>query len=297
MEVITKIKQMQKRSDELRKEGKKIGFVPTMGTLHEGHLSLMRQAKLNNDVVIISIFVNPIQFVPGEDYQTYPRNFSRDEELAEKVGVDIIFYPEVEEMYPKKLLTFVEVEELTKRLCGRFRPRHFRGVTTVVAKLFNITKPHTTYFGQKDYQQALAIKRIIEDLNFDIEMIIMPIVRNKNGLALSSRNVYLNKEETKAALVLYKSLQQAKELLDSGEKQAKKIISEMNNLIITENLAQPQYIEIVDSQTLTPVELIEEEVLIALAVKIGKVRLIDNILWKNVIVNRRSRREKLIAHR
>jgi len=281
MEIITTIRQMQKRSDELRKEGKKIGFVPTMGALHEGHLSLMRQAKLDNDVVIISIFVNPIQFLPGEDYQTYPRNFSKDKELAEGVGVDIIFYPDVKEMYPEELLTFVEVEKLTQGLCGRFRPGHFRGVTTVVSKLFNITKPHTTYFGQKDYQQALVIKRMIEDLNFNIEFVMMPIIRDKDGLALSSRNAYLSNEERKAALVLSQSLQQAKELLDSGERQAEKIISRMNDLIKLEKLAKTQYVEIVDSKTLVPVKIIEKEILIALAVKIGKTRLIDNMLWRN----------------
>ncbi|MEW6097162.1 MAG: pantoate--beta-alanine ligase [bacterium] len=280
MEIITKIKQMQNRSDELRKEGKKIGFVPTMGALHEGHLSLMRQARIDNDIVIISIFVNPIQFVQGEDYQTYPRDFSKDEKLAEKVGVDIIFYPEVSEMYPRKLLTFVDVKELTQGLCGRFRPGHFLGVSTVVAKLFNITKPHRTYLGQKDYQQALVIKRMIEDLNFDLEIVVMPIVRDKNGLALSSRNTYLSDDERKAALVLSKSLQQANELLNSGQIEAKKIISEMNNLISTERLAKTQYIEIVDSQTLEPVEIIEKDILIALAVKIGKTRLIDNMLWR-----------------
>jgi len=279
MEVVTKIKQMQAISDSLRKEGKKIGFVPTMGALHKGHLSLMREAKLNNDVVIISIFVNPIQFGAGEDYQTYPRNFNKDKELAKNVGVDIIFYPEVEEMYPREILTFVEVKKLTEGLCGRFRPGHFQGVTTVVAKLFNITKPHTTYFGQKDYQQAVVIKRMIEDLNLDLEIIILPTIRDKDGLALSSRNAYLNKEERKSAVILYKSLQLAKQLLDLGERQTKEIIRQMNDLIKTEKLAQPQYLEIVDSQTLEPVEIVEKEVLIALAVKIGKTRLIDNMLW------------------
>jgi len=288
MEVVNKIKQMQTISDNLRKEGKKIGFVPTMGALHQGHLSLMQEAKLNNDVVIMSIFVNPIQFVAGENYQTYPRNFNQDAELAKNVGVDIIFYPEVEEMYPGKILTSVEVKKLTEGLCGRFRPGHFQGVTTVVTKLFNITKPHTTYFGQKDYQQALVIKRMIEDLNVDIELIIMPIIRDKDGLALSSRNAYLNQVERKSALILYKSLQLAKQFLDSGERQTKEIIGEMNNLIKTEKLAQPQYIEIVDSQTLEPVEIVEKEVLIALAVKIGKTRLIDNMLWKNEVINQRS---------
>lgn len=280
MEVITNIKQMQLKSDELKKAGKKIGFVPTMGALHNGHLSLMQQAKLDNDIVVISIFVNPIQFGQGEDYQTYPRDFSKDKELAEKSGVDIIFYPDVEEMYPVKPLTVVEVENLTQGLCGGFRPGHFRGVTTVVAKLFNIVKPQTTYFGQKDYQQAVVIKQMIKDLNFDIELVIMPTIRDKDGLALSSRNTYLNPIERKSALVLYQSLQLSKQLLDSGEKQAKKIISQMNDLIKEEKLIQPQYIEIVNSQTLEPVERIEKEVLIALAVKIGKTRLIDNILWR-----------------
>ncbi|MFH1562160.1 MAG: pantoate--beta-alanine ligase [Nitrospirota bacterium] len=277
MEVITKIKQMQEKSDELRCQGKKIGFVPTMGALHEGHLSLIRQARLENDVVVVSIFVNPIQFVQGEDYHTYPRDFSRDEELIKGVGVNIIFYPEVEEMYPGQSLTFVNVERLTEGLCGRFRPGHFQGVTTVVAKLFNIVKPHRTYFGQKDYQQVLVIKRMIEDLNFDLEIVIMPIVRAQDGLALSSRNTYLSEEERKAALVLSKSLQRAKELLESGERQAKRVISLMNDLIQAEKLAQVQYIEIVNSQTLEPVEIIENPVVIALAVKIGKTRLIDNM--------------------
>jgi pantoate--beta-alanine ligase len=251
-----------------------------MGALHEGHLSLIRQAKLDNDVVIISIFVNPIQFVQGEDYETYPRDFSKDKELAKKVGVDIIFYPDVKEMYPETLLTFVNVERLTEGLCGKFRPGHFRGVTTVVTKLFNIVKPHQSYFGQKDYQQALVIKRMIKDLNFDLKIVIMPIVRDKDGLALSSRNAYLNDKERKAALILYKSLQKAKELLDSGERQAKKIITEMNNLISTEKLAKTQYIEIVDNRTLNSVEVIEKEILIALAVTIGNARLIDNMLWR-----------------
>ncbi|MEW6619549.1 MAG: pantoate--beta-alanine ligase [bacterium] len=278
MELINKIKQMKERSDELRRQGKKIGFVPTMGALHEGHLSLMRQAKLKNDVVIISIFVNPIQFVEGEDYQTYPKDFICDVELAKKTGVDIIFYPKVEEMYPDKPLTFVNVEKLTRGLCGKFRPSHFQGVTTVVTKLFNIVNPHTSYFGQKDYQQALVIKQMIKDLNFDIELVIMPIVREKDGLALSSRNTYLNKEERKSALILYKSLHLAKKILDSGERLSRNIILAMQDLIQTEKLASIQYIEIVDSKTLEPVELIEKKVLIALAVKIGKTRLIDNIL-------------------
>lgn len=280
MEIITKIKQMQAKSDKLRKQGKRIGFVPTMGALHKGHLSLIRQASSENDVVIVSIFVNPIQFVSGEDYHTYPRDFQRDEKLAKKAGVNIIFYPVVEEMYPQELLTFVNVGRLNEGLCGKFRPGHFQGVATVVAKLFNIVKPHRTYFGQKDYQQAMIIKRMIEDLNFDLELVIMPIVRDKNGLALSSRNTYLSKKETKAALVLSKSLQVAKELLDSGERRSEKIISRMNDLIQAERLAEVQYLEIVACQTLEPVEIVEKEVLIALAVIIGKTRLIDNMLWE-----------------
>lgn len=273
---------MQTISDNLRQKDKKIGLVPTMGALHEGHLSLIRQARFDNDVVIMSLFVNPIQFVEGEDYQTYPRDFNKDKELAKNAGVDILFYPKIKEMYPRKILTFVEVKNLTEGLCGRFRPGHFQGVTTVVIKLFNITKPHTAYFGQKDYQQALVIKRMIEDLNYDLEIIIMPIIRDTDGLALSSRNTYLNEVERKSAGILYKSLQLAKQLLDSGERQTKEIIRQMNNLIKTENLIQPQYIEIVDSQTLKPVKRVKKEILIALAVKIGKTRLIDNILWKEI---------------
>ncbi|MDI6735910.1 MAG: pantoate--beta-alanine ligase [bacterium] len=280
MKIITQIRQMQAESNKLRHQGKKIGFVPTMGALHEGHLSLIRQARLENDVVVMSIFVNPIQFGPEEDYQTYPRDFSRDEELAKDGGVEIIFYPAVEEMYPQELLTFVNVERLTDGLCGKFRPDHFRGVTTVVAKLFNIVKPHRTYFGQKDYQQAVVIKHMIEDLNFDIELVIVPIVRDSDGLALSSRNTYLSQKERASALVLSKSLQQAKELLDSGERHSKNVISRMNDLIKGEKLARVQYIEIVDSQTLEPVEIVEKEVLIALAVIIGKTRLIDNMVLK-----------------
>jgi pantoate--beta-alanine ligase len=189
MRIISKDKEMQKVADELRKEGKIIGVVPTMGYLHEGHLSLIRLAKEKSDVVITTIFVNPLQFAPNEDYDRYPRDFERDVKLAQSAGCDIIFHPSVEEMYPQNFLTYVEVDKLTKVLEGEFRPTHFRGVTTVVAKLFNITKPHIAVFGQKDAQQALIIKQIVRDLNFDIEIIVAPIVREPDGLAMSSRNV------------------------------------------------------------------------------------------------------------
>lgn len=280
MEVITNIKEMQDRVNRLRIEGKQIGFVPTMGALHEGHLSLMKQAKMDNDVLIISIFVNPIQFGQSEDYDIYPQNFEKDKELALDIGVDIIFKPEREEMYPTKCLTVIDVTMISNGLCGDSRPGHFQGVATVVAKLFNIVKPNRAYFGQKDYQQACVIKRMVSDINFDVEIVIMPIVRDKDGLALSSRNAYLNLSEKKAALSLNKGLNKAKRLLDAGERDIDKIIFALRDTIKQEPLVKEEYIVIVDSKDLTPLVHIQGEILIALAVKIGTTRLIDNILWR-----------------
>ncbi len=282
MRVITKVKEMQKVADELRKEGKIIGVVPTMGYLHEGHLSLIRIAKEKSDVVITTIFVNPLQFAPHEDYDKYPRDFERDVGLAQSAGCDIIFHPSVEEMYPENFLTYVEVEKLTKVLEGEFRPTHFRGVTTVVAKLFNITKPHIAVFGQKDAQQALIIKQMVRDLNFDIEIIVAPIVRESDGLAMSSRNVYLSESERKDATVLYQSLKLAEKLIEEGERKPDVVISKMEELIKSKPTAKIDYIEIVDPNTLEKVEKLEEgkEYLIALAVRIGSTRLIDNTLVK-----------------
>ncbi|MEK6647530.1 MAG: pantoate--beta-alanine ligase [Candidatus Firestonebacteria bacterium] len=288
MKIIKSIKEMQKWSDKIHKTGKTIGFVPTMGYFHKGHLSLMENAKKNCDFVIISIFVNPTQFVAGEDYEAYPRDIKKDTELAQKAGVDIIFLPSVQGMYPDKYSTYVNVQgNLTSALCGKFRPGHFKGVTTIVAKLFNIVKPDKAYFGQKDAQQCVVIKRMVKDLNFDLDVVVLPTYREKNGLALSSRNVYLSEEEKNKASILYKVLKYAKAKIKSGEQNANKIISEMKRKIIAvENNAKIDYISIVDPETLEDIKIINKNVLIALAVKIGKARLIDNItvkippLWK-----------------
>ncbi|HAV43576.1 TPA: pantoate--beta-alanine ligase [bacterium] len=280
MEIITQVKEMQKRVEVYRNAGKSVGFVPTMGALHEGHFSLMRQARKDNDLVIISIFVNPLQFGPGEDYECYPKDLDRDRELAEEVGVDIIFAPPPKEMYPQTSSTFVEVERLSEGICGRDRPGHFRGVATVVTKLFNITKPHRVYFGQKDYQQALIIKRMIEDLNFDMEFVLMPIIREEDGLAMSSRNTYLNQREREQALILYRSLKKAEELLDGGERRSEVILEEIREMISKEDIAQIDYIGLYHPETLAEIETVEQEALIALAVRIGKTRLIDNLLWR-----------------
>lgn len=276
MEIIEDIREMQKFSDSLRADGRRIGFVPTMGYLHEGHLSLMRRAKELSDVSVISIFVNPTQFAPGEDYDMYPRNPGRDKKLAENVGVDIIFQPPAEQMYLTGYRSFVEVEKITKVLCGRSRPTHFRGVTTVVAKLFNIVKPHVAVFGQKDAQQAIVIKRMAKDLNFDVEIVVAPTVREGDGLAMSSRNEYLSPEEREQATVLYKSLCLADELYKNGERDAEKIKRAMHKLIEDAPSAKIDYIELVDSEELQPVNKINSGTLVTIAVKIGKTRLIDN---------------------
>jgi pantoate--beta-alanine ligase len=278
MKVITKIAEMQKEADRLRMQGKKIGLVPTMGYLHEGHLSLIREAKKRSDVVVMSIFVNPTQFGPDEDFEDYPRDFNRDVELAKSVGCDIIFYPDAKDVYPVPYLTYVEVEKITKVLCGVSRSTHFRGVTTIIAKLFNIVKPHLAIFGQKDAQQAIVIKRMVTDLNFDIEIIVAPIVREKDGLAMSSRNTYLSKNQRKQALVLYRSLMAAKKMIEAGERNTTILKSRMREMIEQQPEAVIDYIEIVDTMNLEPQTELHGEVLIALAVKIGKPRLIDNII-------------------
>ncbi len=278
MRVVKKIKEMKKIADQLRKEGKIIGFVPTMGYLHEGHLSLVKIAKRKSDVCVVSIFVNPLQFGPKEDYHTYPRNFKRDKKLLTALGVDIIFYPSEKEIYPEPCLTSVQVKKLSEGLCGRVRPGHFEGVATIVTKLFNIVKPHIAVFGQKDYQQAIIIKKMVKDLNFDIKIIIAPTIREKNGLACSSRNIYLNEKERKEATVLYQSLRLAKKMIKEGERNSERIIKEMKKLITTKSSGKIDYIEIVDAKTLAPVKKISGKVCIALAVFFGKARLIDNIL-------------------
>ncbi|KPL14426.1 MAG: pantoate--beta-alanine ligase [Bacteroides sp. SM23_62] len=278
MKVITKIAEMQKEADQLRIQEKKISLVPTMGYLHEGHLSLVREARARSDVVVMSIFVNPSQFGPSEDFKDYPRDFNHDVELARSAGCDIIFYPDAQEVYPEPYLTYVEVERLTKVLCGVSRPTHFRGVTTIVAKLFNIVKPQLAVFGQKDAQQAIVIKRMVKDLNYDIEIIVAPIIREKDGLAMSSRNTYLTKAQRIQATVLYQSLMVAKKMIDAGERKATIIKKRMRDLIEQQPDAIVDYIEIVDTTTLESQTALNGEVLIALAVKVGKPRLIDNII-------------------
>jgi pantoate--beta-alanine ligase len=269
---------MQLQAERWRQEGRLVGLVPTMGYLHEGHLSLIRIARERSDVVVTSIFVNPTQFAPHEDYQRYPRDLPRDMALAEQAGCDVIFHPSVEEMYPAGYLTYVEVEKITGVLCGRSRPTHFRGVTTVVAKLFNIVKPHVAVFGQKDAQQALVVRRMAQDLNFDLEIVVAPIVREPDGLAMSSRNSYLSPEERRQAVVLSKALQRASELVAAGERSAARLVMEMEAVIRTAPSARVDYVAVVDAQTLEEVEQLRGQVLIALAVWIGSTRLIDNVM-------------------
>ncbi|MEO0241076.1 MAG: pantoate--beta-alanine ligase [candidate division WOR-3 bacterium] len=281
MKIIENPYEMQKISEEKRKEGKIIGFVPTMGALHEGHLELIREARKKSDFLVVSIFVNPIQFGPKEDYKEYPRDEKGDIEKCEKEGVDIIFMPDVEDMYEKNFSTYVEVKNLTKTLCGKYRPGHFKGVTTVVTKLFNIVKPHLAFFGWKDAQQLIVIKKMVKDLNFDIEIIGIETVREKDGLAMSSRNFYLNEKERKEASYLYKALLYGKELIEKGERDARKVKEEIKKFI---NRNAPkgkiQYVEIVDIENLKPLRKIKGEIMIALAVFFGKARLIDNIRIK-----------------
>ncbi len=279
MRLVHTVAEMKKIVNDILKSGKSIGFVPTMGYLHKGHLSLVEAARKENDVVVVSIFVNPTQFGPNEDYSRYPRDLERDLRLLEPIGVDYVFNPSVEEMYPAMYSTYVEEVELSKYLCGASRPGHFRGVCTVVTKLFNIVKPTKAYFGQKDAQQFRVLKRMVRDLNMDVEMIEMPIVREEDGLAMSSRNVYLNPEERKEATRLYKSLLKAKELIESGERDVQKIKSEMLK-ILDHPLLKVDYVEVVDEETLRPVEKIERKVIVALAVFVGKARLIDNMIFE-----------------
>ena len=281
MKVVRKVSIMQEVSDKLREEGKTIGFVPTLGALHQGHLSLMRRARKENNVLIISIFVNPTQFGPAEDYRKYPRPFEKDRSLAKREGVDVIFYPTVSEMYGKEYSTNVEVEKLSRGLCGSSRPGHFRGVASVVCKLFNIVKPHVAYFGQKDYQQLRIIKRMVEDLNMEVEIRECAIVREPDGLAISSRNSYLSSQEREEALSLYKALKFAKSSIRTGSS-ASGVISGMERIVKKEPHARIDYIEIVDPLTLEEVKTIRpgQKVLVALAVWIGKTRLIDNMLVK-----------------
>ena len=265
---------------QARVKGHSIGLVPTMGYLHEGHLELMRRAKEQCGCVIVSIFVNPTQFGPGEDLERYPRDLERDARLAEGAGVDAIFNPGVEEIYPPGYCTYVDVERITERLCGFSRPGHFRGVATVVAKLFNIVKPDQAFFGQKDAQQVLVIQRMAADLNMEVGVVTVPTVREPDGLAMSSRNVYLDAGQRQAALVLSRSLKMAADEVRAGERSAAKIRQLVIEMIKAEPLADIDYVEIYSHPELEPVDLIEGPALLAMAVKIGQTRLIDNVILR-----------------
>lgn len=280
MLIVKDIAEMQSLADGYRLAGKKIGFVPTMGYLHEGHLSLMRLTRPLCDILVVSIFVNPTQFGPNEDLDKYPRDLERDEELCRQEQTDVLFYPDTLSMYPEPYYTYVNVEQLSETMCGRSRPNHFRGVATVVAKLFNIVKPHLATFGEKDFQQAIIIRRMVRDLNFDVEILTGPIIREEDGLAMSSRNKYLSPEDRKKALSLYGSLQLAKKLIASGESNAQKIRTEMEKFIRQSGGVEIDYIAIVNPETLEEVETVADNTLIALAAKVGGTRLIDNIVVK-----------------
>ena len=277
MKIVATVKEVREQVKEWKKQGLSVGFVPTMGYLHEGHKSLMDAARKDNDKVVVSIFVNPMQFGPTEDLATYPRDLDHDAALCESAGVDLIFHPEAEEMYEKDFCSFVDMTGLTEGLCGKTRPIHFRGVCTVVNKLFNIVTPDHAYFGQKDGQQLAVIRRMVRDLNMDIEIVGCPIVREEDGLAKSSRNTYLSEEERKAALILSKTVALGKELAKT-EKDANKVVEAMKKNIETEPMAKIDYVEAVDALSMAPVEKLEGTCMLAMAVYIGKTRLIDNTL-------------------
>ncbi len=276
MRVIEKIEAMREWSEGERRFGRRIAFVPTMGYLHDGHICLVRDAKTRGDELVVSIFVNPTQFGPGEDFAAYPRNFENDCELLQKQGVDVLFYPSVAEMYPHGAQTRVEVERLSLPLCGALRPGHFRGVATVVAKLFNIVQPRVAVFGEKDYQQLQVIRRLVQDLSMGVEIVGHPIVREPDGLAMSSRNAYLNETERLAALCLSRALCKAERLFKRGERSAHALVGNVSAEIEKEPLARVEYVKLCDAETLDELERIDEAAVLALAVRIGKARLIDN---------------------
>ena len=278
MKVIKSIEDMKEWSSSRKRQGLSISLVPTMGFLHDGHLSLIRRAKQEADEVVVSIYIHPTQFAPGEDLDTYPRDFEKDQQLCRREGVDVVFYPT--EMYSQNHKTYVVTDELSTVLCGVSRPAHFRGVTTIVAKLFNIVNPENAVFGQKDAQQALILKRMVEDLNFDLKIIISPIIREKDGLAVSSRNKYLSPEQRSQAAVLHRSLKAAEREYEEGNTDPVSIKTKMKQIISEQGLARIDYIELVDAETLAGPELEKNDVLAALAVFFDKIRLIDNIILK-----------------
>ena len=278
MKVVKTIQEVRDQVSIWRKEGFSIGFVPTMGYLHEGHQSLIRKSAEQNDRTVVSVFVNPIQFGPNEDLEAYPRDLERDKVAVEEAGGDLIFNPEPSEMYPNHFTSFIDTTETTELLCGAVRPIHFRGVCTVVGKLFNIVLPDRAYFGQKDAQQLATIRRFVRDLNFPVEVIACPIVRESDGLAKSSRNTYLNPAERQAAVILSKSLNLGREAIEQGERDAKKVIAVITASLQSEPLARIDYVEVVDFENIQRVERIAGETLVAIAVYIGKTRLIDNFV-------------------
>ncbi len=278
MEVAKTIKKVRSLVNTARRQGGKIGLVPTMGSLHIGHISLIEAAVKDCDFVVVSIFVNPTQFGPGEDFEKYPRPLEADLEICRKARVDVVFAPEPQHIYPVENVTWVTVEKLTEPLCGRSRPGHFRGVTTVCAMLFNIVAPDAAYFGQKDAQQAIVIKRMVADLNLPLEIVICPTVREPNGLAVSSRNQYLTEQQKKDAANIYKSLQTCRNLIDADTTETHQIIAEMEKILQQIPSIEIEYVSIVDAETLESIEKIAGKVLAAVAVKIGPARLIDNIL-------------------
>jgi pantoate--beta-alanine ligase len=278
MKICATIPEARAACRDARASSKRLGLVPTMGALHEGHMSLVRAANAQCDAVAVSIFVNPTQFGPTEDLSKYPRQFDQDCRLLEKEGVEILFAPSVEEIYPDRQVTWVLVEDLSEKLDGRSRPGHFRGVTTIVAKLFHILEPGAAFFGQKDAAQLAVIRRMVQDLNFPIEIVACPIVREPDGLAMSSRNAYLNREERAQALVLQRSLQRARQEFQAGERITAKLIAIATEVFTREPQVALDYFEIVDPETLDPVERISQETLVAVAAYVGSTRLIDNIV-------------------
>ena len=281
MQIIELISDMRQWSERQRRGRQRIVLVPTMGFLHEGHLCLMREARWRGDMVVASIFINPTQFAPGEDFATYPRDFERDRRMLDVEGVDVLFHPSLTQIYPAGAQTFVEVEKLSLPLCGSVRPGHFRGVTTVVAKLFNIVQPHLAIFGEKDYQQLQVVRRMVRDLAMDVEIIGHPIVREADGLAMSSRNAYLTSAERPAALCLSRALCKAERLVRRGEITAAKIVDRVRAELDNEPLVAVEYVKLCDVETLDEVDKISEPALLALAVRIGKARLIDNRVLKH----------------
>jgi pantoate--beta-alanine ligase len=278
MKIAKTISSVRKLIGQARSKGKSVGFVPTMGALHKGHISLIKKAVKKTDFVVVSIFVNPTQFGPKEDFNKYPRPLQNDLKLCRKAGADVVFAPSAKQIYPQQNLTYVNVEKITEPLCGRFRQGHFRGVATICSKLFNIVQPNFAFFGQKDAQQTIVIKQMVADLNMPLKIVVCPTVREADGLAMSSRNQYLNQQERKDAACLYRSLQKCRHKVADGIYDAKKIAAHIRKILSEQASAKIEYIEIVDAKTLQPVKKINRPTLVALAVRIGQTRLIDNIL-------------------